>query len=304
MNVNSVIKTVKELGYDELRTDYINKTEEIYSKIVEFLNRADVPYIVKEFPGLAPEWEWELKVGEEEIPSLPSGLVSGEIEMNLKDSSDLSALESPNVSFNSHLKSFDDVSTPVFHWAPSISTSKKGIVKILEEGKVEGSIRVKVKSVSVKHILAGNVEKPKKVFVVHYDALWKGVIDNGLSVTLFLNLLKEGKVGGVVLFLGFSEVTLWHKYWEYSMITAKEGFKDVLTSSEVFVVDCIGYRGTDFIKDKEYLEAYSILKEDVRIFGTPMKYLLEVYHSTGDDLNAVSLKQLEEDVRRIITMAS
>ena len=300
MNVRSVIETVRELGYDTMRTDYIEKTEEIYSKIEETLDRAEVTYVVKEFPALAPEWEWELRAGEE-LPSLPSGLLSGEIEMNLKDSSDLRVFDFPNVSFNSHLRYFEGVSTPIFHWAPSISTSKKGVVKILEKGKVEGRLKVKVRPVSLKHVLAGNVENPKKVFVVHYDALWKGVIDNGLSVALFLNLFKERKVKeDAVLFLGFSEVTLWPKYWEYSMITAKEGFRDVLDNSEVIVVDCIGYKGTDFISDKEYIEAYSALKEEIRVFGTPMKYLLEIYHSTADDLNAISLEQLEKDVKRVM----
>ena len=304
---HDVLNRVKELGYNELRTDYYKKVEELFDKIAEVLNKWDVAHEVIHFPALVPRWvEWELKVDGEIVPSLPSGLVSGEIDLNLKDSSDLdTSYASPNINFNSHLVSMGDMSTPVFYWAPALSVSKESVVKILRKGKAEGYLKVEPVSVLGRHIIAGELERPEKVFVVHYDSLWKGVIDNGLSVALFLELLSHKMIQrDMVLFLGLSELALWPKYWEYSMITARRSLGEVLEGAEVIAVDCIGFKNTSFISDREYVEAYSPLKEDIKIFGTPVRELLEVYHSTNDGLEAVSMSQLERDIKEIVSMLS
>ncbi|UXD22695.1 hypothetical protein IPA_07430 [Ignicoccus pacificus DSM 13166] len=306
--IRELLNLVRELGYDTFRTDYLQKTLDLARKIQEFLSTNDITFVTALFPVLVPEWiEWGLESKGERIPSLPSGFEGGEIELNLKDSSDLETNYSlPNVNFNSKLLSPTDISTPVFYWGPSLSVSREGAERILKNGEIKGFLKVRRVCRAGKHFLAGNVENPKKIFVVHYDALWKGVIDNGLSVALFLSLLKEGIIKeDVVLFLGFSEISLWPNYWEYSMITAKESFDEQINNAEeVIVVDCIGYKDTNFIKDKEYIEAYSRIRRDLKVFGTPIERLMEIYHATNDGVEAVSLKQLEEDVRRVRDMIS
>ncbi len=303
--IQEVIKLVKELGYDDLSYNYIEKTEGLYSSITELLSSWGVNYETYHFHVLAPKWvEWELTVNGREVPALPSGLVSGEVSFNLKDSSDLeSGYTLSNVNFNSKLISEGDISTPIFYWSPALSTSKKVAMDIIKADKVEGYLKVKHVCAKGRHVLAGNLERPRKLFVVHYDALWRGVIDNGLSVATFLNLLKMGKVKkDAVLFLGFSEISIWPAYWEYSMLTARELLNEIISNSEVIVVDCIGYKNTSFITDKEYIDAYSKLKEDLKVFGTPMKDLLEIYHSTNDGVEVISVDQLEKDLAEISKM--
>ena len=62
-------------------------------------------------------------------------------------------------------------------------------------------------------------------------------------------------------------------------------------------MDCIGYKNTQFLKDKQYSEAYRTFggKDKLLIFGTPLEDLYSIYHATNDSFDKYNKEQIEKD---------
>ena len=277
------------MQYEE---DYIKKTE----TRAELLEEVLLPFGFREvrIPVLAPSWEYWLKIGNREVKALPTALKSGYVGPYLKDSSDLEDYNRPNVNFNSQLSDPNAISTPVFYNAPSLAISRRDASEALLKG-FEGYVKVTPKVVTARNFVVGDIEKANAVVVSHYDALWYGAVDNTSGLVASLVLMKRLK-NVAFLFLGYTEVTLTNDYSRFVIEKVAEELRDELRGKEVIVLDCLGFEGSGFIDDPEYVEAYSPLKP-AKIYGTPMERLIKIYHSTID--RELDLDKLLSDIKEV-----
>jgi len=309
--LNSIIKEAVEINkaLSTMEINYIKKTLERAEYLENYFESNSIPYETFDFFVDVPEWKkFYLFADGEEIKVLPNGLKSGKIEKNIKDSVDLeNQYYYANINFNSLLETNVDISTPIFYNVPALAVSKESIIRIINSNDVDGYLSVVKRRVKNKNFIVGDLEKAKLYIIIHYDALWKGAIDNTSSLSLFLSFLKH-KVLDLeriaIFFIGFTEITYdWPEYWDYSFKQTKNRFEEYFERiSKILIVDCIGYKNTQFLNDKEYLEAYETFgdEEKLIIFGTPLEDLYSIYHATNDSSDKYSERQLEKDIISLI----
>jgi len=306
--VSDALAYLKELS--KLDTNYIRKTLNRASFLENFFESNKIPFEEYNFYTPVPDWvEYYLIADGEQINALPNGLKSGEIEKNLKDSSDLeNEYNYANINFNSRLKSDVDISTPVFYNAPALAIAKRDVAKVLNAKEVEGYLEVKIRNVRNKNFIVGDLEKAKLYVIIHYDALWVGAIDNTSSLSAFLSLLKNKALDLdkiAIFFIGFTEVTnYWPEYWDYSFQRVYQKYEDYFNNvDKILIVDCIGYRNTQLLRDEEYIEAYKTFggKDKLLIYGTPLEDLYEIYHATNDTFDKISKTEMTKSISEILS---
>lgn len=314
--MSDILKETMRILQDIVVMDenYIRKTLNRESYIEAYLQDNRIDYHVFEFYVPAPDFvKYYLYVDGEQIRVLPDGLRSGKVEIservkvNLKDSVDLYYEYSyPNINFNSLC---DGVSIPNFYNAPALAVSRRDVPKLLNTKDVDAYLDVRVKDVKSKAFLLGNVEDPKRVGVVHYDALWTGAIDNSLSLASVFAMAKHGQLDlkdNMVLLVGFTEVTFyWPEYWDDSFRRVIEEF-DFIPQKENIIIDSFGYRNTVLLDlrgrkpttyaERVFYEAYKIFGERIAGVTIYQEDLFPIYHSDINTVDKVDLKEAEKGI--------
>ncbi|AAR38882.1 NEQ028 [Nanoarchaeum equitans Kin4-M] len=309
LNYSELNSIYKDLVFFD--SNYIRKTLHRADYIEQFLDKYKIDYHIYEHFVLVPDWvKYYLYIDGQKIDVLPTGLKSGKIEKNIKDSSDLeNNYNYPNINFNSYLESKTDISTPIFYNVPSLAVSKNSINLLLNSNDVDGYLKVKIRDIKNKNFVIGNVDKAEQAIVVHYDALWYGAIDNTSSLGLILYMLKNKEINlnkNAIFLIGFTEIAYyWPEYWDYSFIRVIEKYEDVFKKvKRKLIIDCIGYKDTQFLTDKEYIEAYGVFGDNILIYGTPLEGLIAIYHATNDTIDKINFDQLKKDRDSLKTFLS
>ncbi|BFI73522.1 hypothetical protein YN1_5090 [Nanoarchaeota archaeon] len=310
--MEELIKEIMKFLEDFVVMDenYIRKNLNRMEYIEKYLEKNKIDYHTIEFFVPVPDFkEYYLYADGEKIRVLPDGLESGKVELNIKDSIDLEVNYSyPNINFSSKCES---ISTPNFYRVPALAISKKDLPKVLNAKDIDGYLKVHIKDVKNKVFIFGNIENPKRIGIIHYDALWTGAIDNSLSVASILTMIKNNMINlkdNMIILFGFEEISFYYDYWIYSSRRIIENF-EFMPEKENIIIDSFGYRKTlliDLRNKKPETFAEKVVYEVYRIFGEKIAQitvtqddLFPIYHSDIDTIDKVDIKETEVGLRYI-----
>lgn len=163
------------------------------AKIIEdWLSSLNVPFITQPFNTEVPVCtKAELIVDNKSIDCIGSTIVSGVIPDGEYLISHFGYTgETPyNIAYSPVT---DEISVVDHYKAPSISISRKDVVKIVMAKSVKGIVDVKRTRIDTENILVGNIENPEKIVFAHFDSIiGKGAVDNAGSVAMMLSFITN-----------------------------------------------------------------------------------------------------------------
>src|SRR3989344_6979253 len=141
--------------------------------------KTDVPVVTKA----------ELLVDGENIPCLGSTMVSGDISDGkyLISHFGFSGKTPYNIAYSPIT---DGISVVDHLKVPSVTISRKDVIKIIMAKEVKGRVEVERRTIETENILAGNTTNPQKIVFAHFDSIiGGGAVDNAGSVAVMLNCL-------------------------------------------------------------------------------------------------------------------
>lgn len=111
----------------------------------------------------------------------------------------------------------DEISLVDHYKVPSLTISRKDIVKVVMAKNVSGLVEVERRKISTENILAGNLENPECIVFAHFDSIvGNGALDNAGSIAVVMSCLNNNKnllKTTLFVFSGNEEVS----YDEYKM---------------------------------------------------------------------------------------
>jgi len=302
--IRKLLENLERLSPRRWENEYI--TAEF---IKGYLSNYNFDVYVQEYKVVYPIYkEWYLYVDGELIKSLPCGLESGYLD-NAVILDGVEVLEKgfnvdyPAIQYN---RFCSDISSPIHTLSPCLSVSREDIEKIKKAKEVDGYLKVKYKVLKQQNILVGNSENPEKIVFTHYDSVWGGTVDNGLSVAILLGIIDKIDLSKVlIVFSGTEELSMnWPIYWGYGYRMFEEKFIDIMhNAKEIIVIDCIGHTELVVTKDKFLIEeAFPIESKDIlnktKLLTGDFYELMKFYHSFSDNIEKVKYieykKVLEE----------
>ncbi|NPA84412.1 MAG: Zn-dependent exopeptidase M28 [Crenarchaeota archaeon] len=282
--------------------EYVEKTKLLAEKLRDELESMNLEYARFVYPVAAPSWSWYLEADGEEIRSLPAGLSSGSYEGPPKVVE--IGLDAPPEGTLAYVSgSGTEIMTPSFSSGAALAVSEADAARLKESERVKWRLKVRTIETFGEAYLVGNLDKPKRAVVAHYDSLWAGAVDNSSGVVAALRLLTYVNLDELLfIFIGFSEINMIEKeYWLPSFKSVTKAYSEVLAGvEEVVVLDCLGTGHAGWIADEEYLEAYSPFgRERLAVYGTPVELMKSYYHGTNDTPDKVLGSALLKDIKAV-----
>ena len=302
MALRRLLKTISK--FTVLDFEYMEKTHALSEKLREELERKGLEYERYTYPVAAPSWSWYLRADGKEVRSLPFGLSSGEYEGPPKVVK-VGLDEAPPEGSIAYVDgSVSEIRTPTFSSGPALAVSPRDAESVSKAKRVEWALRVRTVETFGFTYLIGDLDSAERAIITHYDSLWSGSVDNASGTTLALEMLDLVDLKkNVFVFVGFAEINMKEEeYWLPSFKSVVGAYAELFERvKEVVVVDCVGTGAAGWIKDKEYVEAYSPFGvERLRVYGTPLKDMQDYYHGTNDTPDKVLGNALVSDLRTLV----
>jgi len=215
-----------------------------------------------------------------------------------------------NINFNPKCPS---ISCSNYYFAPAISVTHKGLLKILQGTKIKGEIKVDLVKHKIDNILVGNMNNPEYICFAHYDSIKMGAIDNASGVSLLMSvILNNPKTLKNTLFVFSANEELSYDkpiYWGHGFRVFEKKYYNLLAKAKkIIVVDSIGNSSPVILDDSKMIKlgfpinnAKKFIKKIIFIAGD-FNHLMSVYHSDLDDGRGIKVKYLKETEKLLFEM--
>ena len=277
--------------------------------IKEFLMSHGLQFSEDEYHTFVPKFKkWSLKIGGKTIPSLPSGLVSGEITSNYTMLSSLirsqKNLYDANINFS---PASNAISRSNHYFAPALSVSRDDIEKVAKAKKVQGFLEVEKTDHISSNLLVGNTKNPKAIIFSHYDSIQTGAVDNASGVTLSLQMAMEFPellADNLFAICGNEELSYDQPiYWGHGYREFEKKHNQILkTANQILILDSFGQSKPEVISDINIVklgfpvtDLQNIIGKTKMISGS-FANLMPIYHTDGDvpkNIKSLFMKQTQ-----------
>lgn len=197
---NSIlIRTRRNLDFKPLLTQltgigprYAEKEIKAAKIIEDYLASHTISFTTQPFKSEVPViTKAELTVDGEKIECIGSSVVSGEIPDGeyLVSHFGYSGKTPYNIAYSPMT---DSISVVDHYKVPSVSISRKDVVKIVMAKEVRGKVEVERRMIDTKNILVGNLDNPKNIVFAHFDSIiGQGAVDNAGSIITMMGCLVD-----------------------------------------------------------------------------------------------------------------
>ncbi len=271
--------------------------------IIEILKKSKITFAQQLFESYAPIiTRAVLFADNEQISCIGSGFNSGEIKNgnNLISSFGYKHNNLPfNINFNPMT---DEISVVDFYQEPSVTISRKSVVKIIMARTVQGLIKVKKQKFQTKNILVGNTTKPTSIVFAHFDSIiGDGAVDNAGSVAVLLDLVinyPNYLSNSLFVFSGNEEMSYDdYKKSGYGFRVFESEYEDLLNrAKQILVLDGVGVSSSSFVQFglDWVLQLKSLNKIRRKVFWlqNDQSEILKYFHTKADKVNILSEKFL------------
>lgn len=226
------------------------------AKIIEdWLSSLNVPFITQPFNTEVPVCtKAELIVDNKSIDCIGSTIVGGEMPDGKYLISHFGYTgETPyNIAYSPVT---DEISVVDHYKVPSISISRKDVVKIVMAKSVRGIVDVKRTRIDTENILAGNIENPEKIVFAHFDSIiGKGAVDNAGSVAMMMSFITNHSDllnNTLFIFSGNEEMAYdEYKLSGYGFRVFEKQYGNTLTNAKkIIVMDGLGVGKPNFTQN-------------------------------------------------------
>ncbi len=283
--------------------------------IEEKLAQHDSPYLLEKFTTYVPRFQSaKLTVGGKAIPCASSSLVSGEITQPNHLISSLTSsqnfLRVENINFNPLCAS---ISRSNHYFAPSLAIPRRYVSCLFGAQKVRGKVVVRKQRHNSANVLVGNTSSPRYLVFSHYDSIYGGAVDNASGTALSLYLLIQQPAllkNTLFVFAGNEELSYDAPiYWGHGYREFERRHDSFLRNAKkIFVLDCIGYSKTFFVRDYRTVVLGfpvkclpEIAKKTYLVIGD-YQQMMKFYHSELDKPYLIDERELERISRKLAGM--
>ena len=298
MNFKPLLTQLTEIG-----PRFAEKEIDTARILEKFLSTLHIPFVTQPFTSEVPVVKKaELSANGEKIKCLGSSIVSGKIpDGNYLVSHFGYSGETPyNIAYSPVT---DSISVVDHYKVPSVSISRKDIVKIVMANVVKGCVEVEKKKINTENILVGNLKNPKNVVFAHFDSIiGQGAVDNaGSVVTMMSCILDQPKLLNTTLFnfSGTEEMAYDdYKLSGYGFRVFEEKYEHLLENArKVFVLDGLGVgtpsfsqNGLDWVLQIKMLDK---IRKKVFWLQNDQTPVLQYFHTFDDKLEILKDKYLK-----------
>lgn len=196
----------------------------------------------------------------------------------------------------------DEISVVDHYEVPSVSISRKDVIKIIMAKDVKGKIVIKRTKINTENILVGNLNNPQNLVFAHFDSIiGPGAVDNAGSAEVMMRcLINNVDLLKTTLFnfSGNEEMSYdnYNKYGYGFRIFEAEYSKLLEQAKQVIVMDGLGVGVPSFIQDKMdwvlMLKMIDKIKDKVFWLQNDQTPVLQHYHSFDDKIEFLQEKYL------------
>ncbi len=293
--LKKLISVSPRFAENELKAAEIIKSE---------LSENNISFQIQPFQTAVPQTtKAELIIDGQNIPCMGSSLVSGDIPDGkyLVSHFGYSGDHTPyNIAYSPVT---DDISVVDHLEIPSITISRKDIVKVVMGKDIHGRVEVEKKEFSTENILVGNLKNPKNIVFSHFDSIVKdGAVDNGAGVSVLMKLALQKNIinDSLLIFSGNEEIS----YDDYSHKSGygfrvfEKDYKNILLSThKIFVIDGIGLTkanfsqaGLDWVLQLRCLDD---VRSKVYWLQNDQSEILKYFHTIHDSIENLSEAHIE-----------
>lgn len=226
------------------------------ARILEvWLSSLKIPFITQPFKTDVPVCtKAELVVDGEKINCLGSTLCSGEIPNGeyLISHFGYTGKTPYNIAYSPVT---DEISVVDHYKVPSVSISRKDVVKIVMAKSVRGIVDVKRTKIDTENILVGNIENPEKIVFAHFDSIiGKGAVDNAGSVAMMMSFITNHSnlLNNILFIFSGNEEMAYDEYklsgYGFRVFENQYGNKLAL-AKKIIVMDGIGVGKPNFTQN-------------------------------------------------------
>lgn len=307
-NIKEIIKQLVAIGERQLEGE-----KEARKVIENFLEKQKVDFAVQEYITEIPRYiDWDLKIDNKKIESLPCGLKSGKITNNYNLLSSLISSQKnfydTNINFNPLC---EYISRSNHYMAPALAINRKDVQKVIDAKKIDGFIKVKKNKHLSGNILVGNLKNPKNIIFSHYDSISSGAIDNASGVAVSLNIITKNKhiLEDNLFVIAGNEELSYDKtvYWGHGYRVFQKKYSQVLNQiKNIFILDCLGYAPLEIITNSNEIKfGFPIKNMDkflnkIKFLSGDYDELMKFYHAENDTLENISARYLKESQDEIL----
>jgi len=295
--VKQLVSVAPRYGINEIKAVQI---------ICQLLENNHIVYEKQMFNSAVPQiLEAKLQADGKEIPCIGSSLVSGEIKDGSYLISSLGYVGEKHPYNICYSPITDEISVVDIHRdEPSVTISRKDIIKIVMASKVNGYVKVKKTEFETANILIGNTINPDNLIFAHFDSIiGNGAMDNAAAVAVVLQTILENQTllnNNLFILAGNEEVS-------YDNYKTKSGFgfrvfeskyqKLLKNCKQVVVLDGVGIGksqlvqfGLDWVLQVRCLDQ---IKNKVWWLQNDQRKVLQYFHTKADTIENLKLTYLE-----------
>lgn len=288
----------------EIGPRYADK-EMVAAKIIgNELNSNSIPFITQPFSAEVPICtKANLTADGENILCVGSTLISGEIPDGefLISHFGYSGDTPYNIAYSPVT---DNISVVDHFKVPSVTISRKDIIKIIMAKEIRGAVEVERKEISTENILVGNVQEPQNIVFAHFDSIiGDGAVDNAGSVTAMMGCILNNRSllnSTLFIFSGNEEMA----YDDYKLsgygfrVFEAEYSKLLEKTRKILVLDGVGVgepaltqNGVDWVLQLKMLDK---IRGKVFWLQNDQTPVLQYFHTTEDTKDIIEDKYLLE----------
>lgn len=305
MNLKPLLTQLTEIG-----PRFAEKENKAAKIIEEFLSSQSITFFTQPFVSEVPVVKKaELFVDGKKVECLGSSIVSGEIPNGeyLISHFGYSGETPYNIAYSPVT---DSISVVDHYKVPSVSISRKDVVKIIMAKRVNGYVEVQKKKVGTENILVGNSNHPKYVVFAHFDSIiGQGAVDNAGSVAVMMSTImdnnKELLENTLFNFSGTEEMAYDdYKLSGYGFRVFEEKYGQLLENAEkIFVLDGLGVgapsfsqSGLDWVLQLKMLDK---IRDKVFWLQNDQTPVLQYFHTLDDKLGILKEEYLKSAQKKL-----
>lgn len=288
MNYHKLIKNLTDIG-----PRFAEKEIQAAKIIEKLLASRKISFVAQPFSSEVPVCiKAELKADGKKIDCLGSSMVSGEIPNGDYLISHFGY--SGKTPFNIAYSPVTDSISVVDHFkVPSVSISRKDVIKIIMAKNIKGIVEVKRTRINTENILVGNINNPNNIVFAHFDSIiGRGAVDNAGSVAIMMNCLVNNQDLLKTTLFNFSgnEEIAYDDYklsgYGFRVFEQKYGYL-LKTAKKIIVMDGLGVgepsftqNGLDWVLQVKMLDQ---IREKVYWLQNDQTSVLQYFHTLNDD---------------------
>lgn len=297
MNYQKLIKQLTDIG-----PRYAEKEIQAAQLIENWLSLLKIKFITQSFYSEVPVCEKaNLKADGHEIKCLGSTMLSGKILSGDYLVSHFS--NSGTTPYNIAYSPITDSISVVDHYqVPSVTISRKDVIKIIMAKNVKGEVKVKKTKINSENILVGNINNPRNIVFAHFDSIiGRGAVDNAGSVAIMMNCLANNQdllKTTLFNFSGNEEIAYdSYKLSGYGFRVFEKQYGNLLKrANKIIVMDGLGVGKPSFTQNSLnwvlQVKMFDKIREKVFWLLNDQTQVLQYFHTLKDNDDILKLDYL------------